>query len=91
MSNCSKWRKKAVNFGLSGFIAGAEDVQTGRYAHIFLTDTSGNRYAIPNSEALDLTSRRMAERFFRHFKQKGRGQSRVLFVSSARIYFTPNE
>ncbi len=46
------------------FIAGAEDVQTGRYPHIFLTDTNGNRYEIPNSEALDLTSRRMAERFF---------------------------
>ena len=46
------------------FIAGAEDVQTGRYPQIFLTDIEGNRYEIPNSESLDLTSRRLAERYF---------------------------
>jgi hypothetical protein len=46
------------------FIAGAEDVQTARYPQIFFTDTESNRYEIPNCEALDLASRRMAERFF---------------------------
>ena len=46
------------------FIAGAEDVQTARYPRIFLSDTDGNRYEVPNCEALDLASRRAAERFF---------------------------
>jgi hypothetical protein len=45
-------------------IAGAEDVQTARYPRIFLSDIEGNRYEIPNCEALDLASRRAAERFF---------------------------
>lgn len=49
---------------LTFFIAGAEDVQTARYPQIFFTDTDGNRYEIPNCEALDLASRRSAERFF---------------------------
>jgi hypothetical protein len=46
------------------FIAGAEDVQTARYPRIFLSDVEGNRYEIPDCEALDLASRRAAERFF---------------------------
>jgi hypothetical protein len=45
-------------------IAGAEDVQTARYPHIYIHDTDGNRYEIQNCEALDIDSRRAAERYF---------------------------
>lgn len=45
-------------------INGQEDVQTARYPHIYIVDTDRNRYEIPNCEALDLESRRAAERFF---------------------------
>lgn len=45
-------------------IAGQEDVQTARYPHIFIVDTDRNRYEILDCEALDLESRRAAERFF---------------------------
>jgi hypothetical protein len=45
-------------------IAGGEDIHTARYPQIFFTDTNGNRYEIPNCEALDLASRRASERFF---------------------------
>jgi hypothetical protein len=45
-------------------IAGQEDVQTARYPHIFLVDTERRRYEIPDCEALDLESRKAAERFF---------------------------
>jgi hypothetical protein len=45
-------------------IGGPEDVQTARYPHIFIVDTERNRYEIPDCEALDLESRRAAERFF---------------------------
>ncbi|HEX9998736.1 MAG TPA: DUF1854 domain-containing protein [Abditibacterium sp.] len=46
------------------FIGGAEDVKNARYPQIFLVDVEGNRYEIPNCEALDLASRRAAERFY---------------------------
>ncbi len=45
-------------------ISGQEDVQTARYPHIYIVDTERNRYEIPDCEALDLESRRAAERFF---------------------------
>ncbi|MDQ3814946.1 MAG: DUF1854 domain-containing protein, partial [Armatimonadota bacterium] len=45
-------------------INGHEDVQTARYPHIYLVDTQGNRYEIVDCEALDIESRRAAERFF---------------------------
>ena len=45
-------------------IGGQEDVQTARYPHIFIVDTDRNRYEILDCEALDLESRRAAERFF---------------------------
>jgi hypothetical protein len=45
-------------------IAGPEDVQTARYPRIYIVDTDGNRYEIPDCEALDLESRQAAERFF---------------------------
>lgn len=45
-------------------IAGAEDVQTARYPHIYIHDTDGNRYEILNCEALDIESRRASERYF---------------------------
>jgi hypothetical protein len=45
-------------------INGQEDVQTARYPHIYIVDTDRNRYEILNCEALDLESRRAAERFF---------------------------
>lgn len=45
-------------------LAGGEDVQTARYPQIYLVDTQGRRYEIPNCEALDFASRRAAERFF---------------------------
>ena len=46
------------------FIAGTEDVQTARYPQIFIVDTERNRYEITNCEALDVESRRAAERYF---------------------------
>ena len=46
------------------FIAGTEDVQTARYPQIFIVDTERNRYEIANCEALDVESRRAAERYF---------------------------
>jgi hypothetical protein len=46
------------------FIAGAEDVQTARYPHIFIVDTQRNRYEILDCETLDIDSRKAAERFF---------------------------
>jgi len=45
-------------------INGHEDVQTARYPHIYIVDTEGKRYEILDCEALDLDSRRAAERFF---------------------------
>ena len=45
-------------------IAGPEDVQTARYPRIYIVDMDGNRYEIPDCEALDLESRQAAERFF---------------------------
>lgn len=45
-------------------IGGQEDVQTARYPHIFIVDTDRNRYEILDCEALDVESRRAAERFF---------------------------
>jgi hypothetical protein len=45
-------------------INGQEDVQTARYPHIFIVDADRNRYEILDCEALDLESRRAAERFF---------------------------
>lgn len=45
------------------FINGQEDVQTARYPHIFIVDTDRNRYEILDCEALDIESRRAAERF----------------------------
>ena len=45
-------------------IAGNEDVQNARYPRIFITDTNGRRYEVPNCEHLDLASRRMCERYF---------------------------
>ncbi len=45
-------------------IAGNEDVQNARYPRIFITDTEGRRYEVPNCEHLDLASRRMCERYF---------------------------
>lgn len=45
-------------------LAGAEDVQTARYPHIYLADVDGNRYEIPDCEAMDLASRRASERYF---------------------------
>ncbi len=45
-------------------ISGQEDVQTARYPHIFIVDTDRNRYEILDCEALDVESRRAAERFF---------------------------
>ncbi|HEX8550063.1 MAG TPA: DUF1854 domain-containing protein [Abditibacteriaceae bacterium] len=46
------------------FIAGQEDVQTARYPQIYIVDTERNRYEILDCEALDIESRRQAERFF---------------------------
>ncbi len=46
------------------YIAGTEDVQNARYPRIFIGDTQGRKYEIPNCEALDLTSRRLGERYF---------------------------
>lgn len=46
------------------FIAGTEDVQTARYPQIFIVDTERNRYEILDCEALDIESRRAAERYF---------------------------
>lgn len=45
-------------------ISGPEDVQTARYPHIYLVDVQGNRYQILECEALDLDSRKAAERYF---------------------------
>ena len=45
-------------------IAGTEDVQNARYPRIFIGDTQGRKYEIPNCEELDLTSRRLGERYF---------------------------
>lgn len=45
-------------------IAGQEDVQTARYPHIFIVDTERRRYEILDCEALDVESRKAAERFF---------------------------
>jgi hypothetical protein len=45
-------------------IAGAEDVQTARYPQIYIVDVERNRYEILDCEALDIESRRQAERFF---------------------------
>ena len=45
-------------------ISGQEDVQAARYPHIFIVDTERNRYEILDCEALDIDSRRAAERFF---------------------------
>jgi len=45
-------------------IAGPEDIQTARYPRIYIVDMEGNRYEIPDCEALDLESRQAAERFF---------------------------
>jgi hypothetical protein len=46
------------------FIAGTEDVQSARYPQIFIVDTERNRYVITDCEALDVESRRAAERYF---------------------------
>lgn len=51
---------KEVTFHL----AGAEDVQTARYPHIYFTDLEGNRFQILDCEAMDLASRRASERYF---------------------------
>ena len=45
-------------------IAGTEDVQNARYPRIFIGDTQGRKYEIPNCEELDLNSRRLGERYF---------------------------
>jgi hypothetical protein len=45
-------------------ISGPEDIKTARYPHIYIVDTDGHRYEIPDCESLDLASRRAAERFF---------------------------
>ena len=45
-------------------LAGAEDVQTARYPHIYFSDVDGNRWEIPDCEAMDLSSRRASERYF---------------------------
>ncbi len=45
-------------------LAGAEDVQTARYPHIYFTDIEGNRWEITDCEAMDLASRRASERYF---------------------------
>ncbi|BCM89621.1 hypothetical protein IAD21_01468 [Abditibacteriota bacterium] len=45
-------------------LAGAEDIQTARYPHIYFADIDGNRWQIPNCEAMDLASRRASERYF---------------------------
>ncbi len=45
-------------------IAGNEDVQNARYPRIFITDTEGRRYEVPDCESLDMASRRMCERYF---------------------------
>ena len=45
-------------------IAGTEDVQNARYPRIFIGDTQGRRYEIPDCEELDLNSRRLGERYF---------------------------
>ena len=45
-------------------IAGTEDVQNARYPRIFIGDTQGRKYEIPNCEDLDLNSRRLGERYF---------------------------
>jgi len=45
-------------------IAGAEDVQTARYPHIYFSDLDGERFQILNCEAMDLASRRASERYF---------------------------
>lgn len=45
-------------------LAGAEDVQTARYPHIYFADIEGNRWEIPDCEAMDIASRRASERYF---------------------------
>ena len=45
-------------------IAGSEDVQNARYPRIFIGDTQGRRFEIPDCEELDLNSRRLGERYF---------------------------
>ena len=45
-------------------IAGQEDVAVARYPQIFIVDTERRRYEISNCDALDLDSRRAADRFF---------------------------
>ncbi len=45
-------------------LAGAEDVQTARYPHIYFSDVDGQRWQIPDCEAMDLASRRASERYF---------------------------
>lgn len=45
-------------------IAGTEDVANARYPRIFIGDTQGRKYEIPNCEELDLNSRRLGERYF---------------------------
>ena len=49
---------------ISFHLAGAEDIQTARYPHIYFADTDGNRWQILNCEAMDLASRRASERYF---------------------------
>ncbi len=51
---------REVTFRLSG----GEDVQTARYPHIYFLDLEGNRFQIPDCEAMDLASRRASERYF---------------------------
>ena len=70
----SRARKKTEESDLPGevtsareltfFIAGTEDVQNARYPRIFIGDTEGRKYEIPNCEELDLVSRRLGERYF---------------------------
>ncbi len=45
------------------YVTGNEDVKTARYPRIFFTDTDANRYEIPNYEALDIASRRLADHY----------------------------
>ncbi|HEX8465083.1 MAG TPA: DUF1854 domain-containing protein [Abditibacterium sp.] len=45
------------------YVTGNEDVQTARYPRVFFLDTDGNRYEIPNYEALDIASRRLADHY----------------------------
>ena len=45
------------------YVTGNEDVQTARYPRVFFTDTDGNKYEIPNYEALDIASRRLADHY----------------------------